>query len=651
MLLIGHRGAGKSTLLRRLAGYAPAARCLDLDDELARQHGASTRELFERLGEAEFRRRETRLLHALLAEASQPETPLVIAVGAGFAGELPALAARDGELRVVWVARASDERGRIFLDRPRLDPELDPLAEFHHRRTQRTPRYRALATDCWLLPEGAEAGSDEEAAYFLDRLRTVGGVLTLVPESARPERLAPYLARRVAWGVDAIELRDDLLDEGQLRAALACVPREQRLVSFRSRARLASSLALLLEHGTARWDWPVELGECPRELRQTGGGIASLHGRSPDEPLANAIRRLESHAEHCGAGLRKLAVPIRHLGELAAGHAWSLAEPRRNVFLPMDPVAGRFAWYRLWRGAGLPLNFFREVPVEPQAAAPAPDQPTLCEWLLRKRLPAPTERPPPFAAVLGDPVSHSRTPVEQGAFFAARGMPTLRIAITEADLASCDPLAGLAALGLRAAAVTSPHKAAVLGWGGAVAPRPLAGESAVNTLAYDSAEGRYLATSTDEEGLRAAWLALQAELPTPRPTIAIWGGGGLQPVLESGFAGTGARYFSARSGASRSPQNDDGGADDAFRPDVVVWAVGRKRHAAWPPSGWRPAWVLDLDYGEDSPGREYALRCGAKHRDGLLMFRAQAAAQRRFFEQIFSQRSTQPEGAGGDNPA
>ena len=71
----------------------------------------------------------------------------------------------------------------------------------------------------------------------------------------------------------------------------------------------------------------------------------------------------------------------------------------------------------------------------------------------------------------------------------------------------------------------------------------------------------------------------------------------------------------------------------------MVWGVGRsnyskKNSAAWPPDSWRPGAVIDLNYSEDSPGREYAQRTVARYFSGLKMFRAQAEAQQRFWEKL-----------------
>ena len=54
----------------------------------------------------------------------------------------------------------------------------------------------------------------------------------------------------------------------------------------------------------------------------------------------------------------------------------------------------------------------------------------------------------------------------------------------------------------------------------------------------------------------------------------------------------------------------------------------------FPPAPWKPQLVLDLNYTEDSPGREYALLVGADYISGKLMFEYQAKKQQKFFSKI-----------------
>lgn len=466
-------------------------------------------------------------------------------------------------------------------------------------------------------------------ADVLQRLRReteLGGTLTLLPAERTPAERERHIARRLGWGVRYLELRDDLLDDERLEALQQPIPPERRLLSAR-RPRGRDELVRLQRwaEDAALFDWPLELGSCPLATDRL---VLSLHRRGDGEPLADVIERLMREGANRGARLLKLAVPIRRLSELLLGHAWASAEPRRRVFLPASADgSGRWAWYRLWRGDGLPLNFVRERPG--RGTAPSPDQPHLIDWLARRDFGVVEGSGPRFAAILGDPVAHSLTPTEQGPFFQERGLPVLRIRLTPEDFSDCDALAELFRLGLRAAAVTAPWKHAARAWlarhGGTwLAPAGGAPEDACNTLAMD-ASGRPWGTSTDGEGLLAA--RAEAGLGDADPAaVVLWGGGGTLSLLRWAFPS--ARSYSARSGAPR-----EGASDPSFLPRLVVWALGASRQpgCAWPPAAWRPDAVLDLNYAPDSPGRRYATEVGARYVSGLTFFRAQAAAQRRFW--------------------
>ena len=91
-----------------------------------------------------------------------------------------------------------------------------------------------------------------------------------------------------------------------------------------------------------------------------------------------------------------------------------------------------------------------------------------------------------------------------------------------------------------------------------------------------------------------------------------------------------ARVFSARTGHERATSD----TTSSWQPDAVIWAVGRERLNRWPPASWRPQLVIDANYSEDSPGREYALTTGARYLAGDAWFKRQAAEQRCFWSEL-----------------
>lgn len=103
--------------------------------------------------------------------------------------------------------------------------------------------------------------------------------------------------------------------------------------------------------------------------------------------------------------------------------------------------------------------------------------------------------------IIGDPVAHSLSPTMHNAAFAALGIDVVYVPLPVAAAEVGAAVRGLAALGLRGANVTVPHKGAVLPY--------LAGldeearlVQAVNTIVVE--KGRLLGYNTDVEGARVA---------------------------------------------------------------------------------------------------------------------------------------------------
>ncbi len=565
-LIIGHRGVGKSSLLKRIEIYLSGApvTCLDLDDLIAKGEAQSIAEIFAKRGEAIFRELERRYLAQVKGEQ------VFVAAGAGFTGPVP-----EG-WRCLWLRRSTDSLGRVFLDRPRLDPEKSALGEYHDRFSPREERFRNWAHDVLEISEGFDFPNPFEKAYILKNLENVGGVLTITSVA----NLREWLTERLAWGLDYFELRDDLLSREEIAEALQILPHDKILYSFRkSRAALKTPTL---------WDWPLEWGDCPFGAPP----ILSLHRR--DLPLKDLLLGLPK-LEHA---ILKLALPIHDFHELKMLYQWQQQDPLKRVALPMSDD-GRWSWFRLYMKNRQPLGFWRE------ATGSATDQPPLLQWL--------RQNPGPFAAILGDPVSQSRTPAEQSEFF--KNVFSIRVQKNEFKVA----LEFLAELGLTAAAVTAPLKLEAYS---ICQKRSAVAEEleSVNTLAMTPAGWR--GTNTDLAGLVEA----RKLLPENLGEVAVWGGGGTLPILKRVFAD--AEFFSARTGLNRRDQ------ESTVQPQVVVWGIGRSRDLCWPPVSWQPKTVFDLNYSEYSPGREYAMKTGAYYISGLTMFQVQAQKQREFWQGV-----------------
>jgi len=276
---------------------------------------------------------------------------------------------------------------------------------------------------------------------------------------------------------------------------------------------------------------------------------------------------------------------------------------------------GRWKWYRLWMKNSQLLNFFRED------KGSALDQPYLLEWMRQSEF----SKCKNFAAVLGDPVVHSRSPAEHFDFFKKQNKPFFAIKIESQDFDSAFP--GLQKLGLSEAAVTSPLKDLAFQKSQACNLSALEIAS-TNTLILKNNKD-WLGTNTDIDGIRAISKNI-SHLDASQ--IGVWGGGGTLKVIKKVYPQ--ALYFSSRHGTLRDASNSTA----IFSPPrFLIWAVGRKnfdRGGVFPPSDWPLEMIIDLNYAEDSPGRECAQQFSCSYISGLAMFKAQAQAQKNFWREF-----------------
>lgn len=584
IFLIGHRGTGKTALLQRLQIYGRGTLpVFDLDRELETREGLSVSEIFRTRGEEEFRRLEKRVLDHLV----RAHPKMVCALGAGFRLDDYVF---PPTVEIVWVRRSSDAAGRIFLDRPRLDPDRPPLDEYRERFLPREALYARHADWVYLLPEGLTAPCEFEKAIWGGRLEDIGGQLTLRPHHFRNPRV--FRSRIANMGVEAFELRNDFLNEVELSMALECLAASRLLVSIR-RLPVHEEWKKAAERA-ADVDWALELGEEPR-IPVT---CLSLHEALPGESFEEQARRLESRAEE---GLHlKWSPEAGSFDQIDFGLRWQQADPDRRSFLPRSPE-GRWSWARLLLKDRQKFNFIRD------SDGSAADQPTLHEWVRA------LSRPRGFGAVLGSPVHHSFSPIEHLHYARHRQLDFLAVDVKAGEWPRAWPV--LVEWGLRIAAVTSPLKP--LAFEASKNRSPLALEfHAANTLTRSDTGFR--SHNTDFSGFKE----VIEGLPDLGETV-IWGGGGTLPVLRKALPG--AVELSARTGRPRDPA-----AGEVISPETLIWAAGPD--AEPPAAPWRPRLVVDLNYREDSRAREYASVAGARYVSGHAMFRAQAEAQREEWE-------------------
>ena len=592
-LIVGHRGTGKTALLERIQVYAQEQGqkviTYDLDQEIEKSVGLSVEQIFATQGEEIFREVELEILNCLLAELPA-EHSAWIALGAGFQAQLPR------SPRVLWLRRPTDTVGRIFLNRPPLNKKLSPLEDYFSRYQAREGRYREWSDFEYTQVEGFNHPSKWEAAIlgFIHPEITTGGVVTLLPDYLKnPFAFSTILKRLLSFKPEKIELRDDLLSESQLMDLVEYLSPHQTLYSLRRNHQPYP------DWRQATIDWALELPDTPTFDPQ----ILSRHERTVD-----LDKTLAALPQQSGAIL-KLAVEIDDFNELRKGHEWWLQDPTRRSFLPRSKD-GRWQWYRQLFSRRRPLSFWRE------GIGSASDQPTLADWL---RMPTTWSE---FAAVLGSPVIHSHTPFEQQDFFAASNMPVIAVDMAKSEM-TLENLNFLNELGLTAAAVTSPLKEAALDLVQNLSPEAKS-LAAVNTLAWNKKEKSWQGHNTDLEGFKSLIKSIDFN---PKQAV-VWGGGGTRAVMEQVLPQT--PICSVRAAEVLKTKTQAA----SLAPQTVIWAVGRKnfKNEFFPPESWQPKLVIDLNYSEDSPGREYALKCRAQYINGEKMFKVQAEAQRRYWQ-------------------
>jgi shikimate dehydrogenase len=197
-----------------------------------------------------------------------------------------------------------------------------------------------------------------------------------------------------------------------------------------------------------------------------------------------------------------------------------------------------------------------------------------------------------LVGLLGDPVSHSLSPLLQNAAFAARGLDWayVPLAVTAEQLA--DAVRGLVALGFAGANVTTPHKLTV-------AKLVETEEESVNTLVIR--DGHVHGSSTDA--------AILDGLDFER--AAIIGAGGAASAFAAAVPD--ARCFSRRGTWPPDVADVDLVINATSASNEVVVAVGPGQT------------LIDLPYPRTATGHA-AEAAGARVMDGIEVLVAQGAA-------------------------
>lgn len=565
-IFIGHRGVGKSSLLHRHQDYFPDVVVFDLDMVIAEKENQSVGEIFSSRGEAAFRELEKKYFQELILQKTY-----VISVGAGFNTQL-----LPADAEIVYVSRRTDSDGRIFVNRPRLNPEVSALQEYILRYQAREPKFREAASWVYHLPEGLNGEDEAERHIFKKDFTIENAYFTLSRENEI--ELWPNLGK--------FELRTDIFSSDDIKRIIAKHKEKRFIVAVRSQIA-ASELRGL------RVDWALEQGPVPSNVNAQ---IISLHDGDFVEGLTKMQQQpSDKHLKFCPV--------VNSLDELILGLHWQSDDRQNRSFLPRTQPGqkSRWRWFRnlMWRKQK--INFV-------QSAKDFDDQPSFYEYLQgQKNLKQ-------FGAVLGDPVHHSRTPVTQGFNMADHGQ-ILAIPLSEDDF--MQGISFLQELGLKFAAVTSPLKIKAAGLIGLEET-----DIGINSIIFN--QGMWQGTSTDADGFET--LVNESEVENLKHLkVAIWGGGGVINALKNVLPD--AVEYSARTGQPRHVNSELG-----FVPDVVIWAAPRFEGLQMPPAEWHPKYIFDINYVENSMGLEYAQSVpSATYISGLEMFYAQAKKQFKFW--------------------
>ena len=623
LVIFGQRGVGKTSFLNRLKVYWKNSefKFLDLDQEIEKLTQKTTSEIFSREGEAAFRKYEWDIFNNLIKSHEK----LVLTLGGGF----PVEKIPKG-IYCLWLQRFSDESGRIFTDRPRLNPELTDLEEFLSRSKTRSIQFKKRADEIYFLSEGLDYPNKIEQNIFDSKFFFQNSYLTLSEENCEQRLFLKKI------GQSGFELRDDLLSHEKMQELISFLSPQHLILSFRDKKQTKKSFETFdqihrhcstFSKNHIHIDWALELG--PPDLTSSlNPNTISLHEFLPGERLDLFLDRLEKSTHHFGTASAaphlKASPIINTWKELFLLWDWQRKDPLNRSILPRS-TNGQWNWFRQLMCFKQKINFWKV------SQGSAFDQPTLYQTQALPR------RISTWAALLGKPVTHSKTPIEQQTFFSAHEMPVLAIEISEEEFSLAIPF--LFQLGLRAAAVTSPLKLKAFELvmenhyelqklktaENSFTPNPEAIEfKSINTLVLTTnSKGplgfEVIGTNTDVDGFAKCVDFIKEKNST---RIAIWGGGGTLPVIKKILPH--AVEFSVR---TKKERDDKESLKD---PEILIWAAAPD---AEPPSDFikNPALIIDLNYKESSLARAYAKNIKAQYLSGDLMFKEQAKKQREFW--------------------
>lgn len=578
-VLVGHRGVGKTNLLKRHAIYFSGVVHFDLDEEIEKHSKMTVAEYFQKYGESHFRKIEIEVWQKLIKE----NPAYVIALGAGFDISVLAL-----DIEIIYVSRVTDQHGRIFLNRPRLDMSLSRLEEYKKLFAVRNPKFLKSANIIYHMPEGVVQTNAIEKMILTDSFLIPDAYYTLSVQDLNRVSTLIKLYKN-------IELRTDLLSGQIIQDLLNQFPHFNWLVSIRN----AEGLAVRGTH-SIDIDYQYYFKDAYKDCQ-----IVSTHSDSID----SGIKQLGEVIDNTTIKLHlKLCPLVESFVDLVKGYRWQQADPLNRSFLPRS-TTGKWSWYRQLAKYWQKINFVRNFAgIQDQFT----DQPSVFEWLT-----LPEKKPKKWGAVLGCPIYFSRSPSLQQEYFSAFDMFFTRLEINSEDFT--DRIKFLMDLGLSYMAITSPLKECALSV--AHVKTEVAQQfKTVNTL-YVTEQQKIIGHNTDFAGFVELVKSIK-----PTDKVAIWGGGGTLAMMKSVLPT--AHLYSSQTGQLR------GQADAALNIsqiyDYLIWAA-RSTQSQWPPENLKTKTVIDLNYTEDAAALEFAAQRKISYTSGIEMLKLQALKQQEFW--------------------
>lgn len=646
--LIGHRGVGKTSLLQRLKNYFPQEVFFDLDEEIETREKKKISQIFLQSGEHHFRQLEYTCLQTLLVEHKKcnESKNIWISLGAGFELEkfFESQDAKLIEFQVYWIRRSTDSMGRIFVDRPRLNNQVRPLEEWQQKFSTREKMYLKMSHYIYEMPEGIKYvenfSSKFESRFFshdFNETKSVWNfkhnncVITLEPSLCELRKLKALKDLQNKFNF-LIELRDDLLTEEEFTTAVSIFFPTNCVYSLR-RNRVNENYKNLLDvHGDrfAKIDFDYRVFNNYKKYfldSLASDKIVSFH-ESDIEKLKSIFEDVLASLEKSSLGVHyKFSPVVNSFDELMNFEKFlSTYKNKYSIsFLPRSEKSMLWDWYRLLQFNNNKINFIKYF------NGSAKDQPTLFQSAMFLDINFDFNCDFNFAALIGNPIQHSLSASFHYDFFKNNGLPYFRIAIAPEEFECA--IEYLCRLGLRFVSITAPFKNSILSLESSLS------KNSVNTACFlqtdkesklHSNNGKGLnliAINTDKDAILEVFKGL-LEKYSSKDLIAVWGGGG---ILESlGSLNLNLDFFSARIGDLKENSYSNVRAANY---DVVIWALPFN-HQALPPKEWQPRLIIDLNYSENSQGREYfqmqdSQKC--QYVSGLSMFETQALKQQEFW--------------------